>query len=352
MRGFRAPSAAGRALRAVLLVGLGAAVVSSVVQGPEPVAAASRVVGPSVTAGRPVPGQPGWRDTLTVEDDLGRRLTLARPARRIVSLVPAATEILFALGAGDAVVGRTRYGVHPEAARRVPSVGEGVRPSTELVVSRNPDLVILYAGEENRSSVRELERLGLRTLAMEHDTFGDLYRAIRRLGVVTGRPGRARRLAGTMRCEISAVASVTAGAPRMGVYYDVWGDPPITVGRGSYLDSLISVAGGENVFDDLPSPSPRVSLEAIVDRDPDVIVWPRTEASASGTPPGERPGWSGVGAVVRGDVLRVDGELLHRLGPRIGRAALELAAVLHPDLAEALREAVGACRLGETGTEG
>lgn len=307
---------------------------------------------PGKASEAPEPADPARADTIAVTDDLGRRVALPGPARRIVSLVPAATEILFALGAGDAVVGRTRYGVHPEAARRVASVGEGVRPSTELVVARDPDLVVLYAGEENRSSVREFGRLGLRTLALEHDTFEDLFRTIEALGAVTGRAGRARQLVRELGCELSAVAAATAGTTRPGVYYDVWGDPPITVGSGSYLDSLISVAGGDNVFGDLTAPSPRVSLEAVVDRDPDVVVWPRTGSSASGTPPSERPGWEGVPAVARGDVVRVDGDLLHRLGPRIGRAARELAAALHPGRVDELRRAVEGCVLGARGTGG
>ncbi|MFW6193343.1 MAG: cobalamin-binding protein [Gemmatimonadota bacterium] len=295
---------------------------------------------------------PAAADTVTLTDDLDRRVSLPAPARRIVSLVPAATEILFALGAGDRVVGRTRYGVHPEAARGVQSVGEGMRPSTELVAARDPDLVILYAGEANRSTVRELERLELRTLAMEHDTFGDLYRAIERLGTVTGRSEPAARLSERIRCEIAAVGSAVAGAPRPRVYYDVWGDPPITVGRDSYLDSLVSVAGGENVFGDLPGPSPRVSLEAIVSRAPDVVVWPRTGSSAEGSRPGDRAGWGSLDAVAAGEVRSVDGDLLHRLGPRIGEAARELAAALHPERSDLVRRAGDGCGLehAEPGT--
>lgn len=328
MKGVAVRPASGRAA-AVVVAGL--------------ILALADAAGASGDVGRPA--APTGADTVTVTDDLDRRVSLPAPARRIVSLVPAATEILFALGAGDRLVGRTRYGVHPEAARRVPSVGEGVRPSIELVASRDPDLVILYAGESNRSTVRELERLDLRTIAMEHDTFGDLYRAIARLGTVTGRSEQAALLSERVRCEISAAGSAVAETPRPRVYYDVWGDPPITVGSGSYLDSLVSVAGGENVFGDLPGSSPRVSLEAIVARAPDVVVWPRTGSSAEGTRPEERAGWKSIDAVAAGDVRGVDGDLLHRLGPRIGEAARELAAVLHPERAEVVRESGDGCGL-------
>lgn len=343
------PAAVLRPAAATALTGMALAVCAPAAGLPGGPAGGSRG---SAAVRSPETASPAPADTIAVTDDLGRRVALPGPARRIVSLVPAATEILFALGAGEAVVGRTRYGVHPPAARRVPSVGEGVRPSTELVVARDPDLVVLYAGEANRSSVRELERLDLRTLPLEHDTFDDLFRAIDRLGVVTGRRDRARRLVASIRCATSAVGSVTGSEDPRRVYYDVWGDPPVTIGSGSYLDSLVSLAGGTNVFGDLAAPSPRVSLEAIVARNPDVVVWPRTGSSASGTPPGERSGWSGVPAVARGDVLRVDGDLLHRLGPRIGDAARQLAAALHPHLADELRRAVGSCGSEEPEAEG
>lgn len=271
-------------------------------------------------------------DTVVVEDDLGRRIRLASPPGRIVSLVPAVTELLFALGAGDRLVGRTRYDVLPPAARDVPSVGEGVRPSLERVAAREPDLVVLYSGAENRATARRLEELGLPTLALRHDRFPDLYRNLRRLGRVTGRRSAARELEEAIRCRLGVVSRATDGLPRRRVYYEVWSDPPITVGAGSYLDSLLSVAGAENVFGDLEAPSPRVSIEAVAARRPELILVPRRSGEGEGTSPGRRPGWSALEAVREGRVRRVDGDLLHRLGPRVGDAAAALARVVHPSL--------------------
>ncbi|HKK07958.1 MAG TPA: helical backbone metal receptor, partial [Gemmatimonadota bacterium] len=157
----------------------------------------------SLRAARPGPAAAA-ADSIRVTDDLGRTVRLAGPPRRIVSLVPAVTEILFALDAGDRLVGRTRYGVHPAAATSVPSVGEGMRPSVESVVDRRPQLVILYAGPGNRSTLRQLSKLGIPTLAVHHDRFADLYRNVRRLGLVTGRAGAADSLAGRIRCGLEA----------------------------------------------------------------------------------------------------------------------------------------------------
>lgn len=287
-------------------------------------------------------------DSIRLRDDLGRTVRLSGPPRRIVSLVPAVTELLFALHAGSRLVGRTRYGVHPPAARSIPSVGEGIRPSVESVAARQPDLVILYAGVENRTTIRELARLDIPTLAVHHDRFSDLYRNLGRLGVLTGDREGADSLAARIRCQLRRVSRVTAVAPRRSVYVDVWENPPYTVGSGSYLDSLVTVAGGRNVFGDLSGPSPRVSIEAIAARDPDVVVVPAVAGSGR-TPPADRPAWRAVPAVARGSVRTVDGGLLDRLGPRVGEAAGVLAEAIHPELSGALRGAAARSPCGPAG---
>lgn len=277
-------------------------------------------------------------DSVRIADDRGDTLRLAEPASRVVSLIPAATEILFAIGAGERVVGRTRYGDHPPAARSVPSVGEGVRPSAELVLARRPDAVIMYAGSANQRSLARFSRVGVPVLAVEHNTLGDLYRNLRRLGALTGRRAEADSLVRRLRRELSRVRKLTGPRDRPAVYYDVWSRPPRTVGSGSYLDTLIAVAGGRNVFSDLDAPSPQVSLEAVAARDPDLILAPRAGGSEGRRrPPAKRPGWDVIPAVREGRVRRVDGDLLHRLGPRLGRAAAELAAAVHPELEDELR---------------
>lgn len=322
MRGSAAPPSPGspRAAAAALLL----------------VAAAWLVPRDAAPASAPSSPEAGASDTVRVADDRGDTLTLAEPADRVVSLIPAATELLFALGAGDRVVGRTRYGgTHPPAAGEVPSVGEGVRPSVEAVIARRPDAVVVYSGSGNRGSIRRFEELGVPALALEHNTVPQLMENIERLGALTGRREAADSLGRTIRRRLERVADVVGDRPPVRVYYDVWSDPPRTVGAGSYLDSLLSLAGGRNVFGDRTEPSPLVSLEAVVERDPGLILFPR--GSAERSPPGERPGWKSVDAVREGRVRRVDGELLHRLGPRLGEAAAHLASTLHPPVSDSLR---------------
>lgn len=276
-------------------------------------------------------------ETLRVVDDEGGVVALPSPARRIVSLVPALTETLFAIGAGERLAGRTRFDRHPPEVRAVPEVGDGIRPSIEAVRAQDPDLVVLFAGPDNRGVREELDRLGLSTLAVRHNTLGDLRRNVGRLGRLTGCGAEAEALLRRIEAGLDRVRTATEGLAPPRVYYDVWPTPPITVGAGSYLDTLLTIAGARNVFGDLGAASPRVSLEAIAARDPELILWPRGAGSANAaSPPTRRPGWRALRAVRAGAVRAVDADLVHRLGPRVGEAAAELARAVHPETAAAL----------------
>ena len=190
-------------------------------------------------------------DTVRVTDDEGASVVLPRPPRRIVSLLPAATEILFEIGAGPDLVGRTRFDSHPPEASEVPSVGDGVRPSVEMVVSRQPDLVILFAGPDSRTASDLLRRIGVPVLAVHHNTLADLHLNIERLGRVTRRDSAAERLSARIRDDLEGIRRITRQLPERTVYYDAWWHPPITIGGGSYLDSLMTLAGVRNVFGNL-----------------------------------------------------------------------------------------------------
>jgi len=264
-------------------------------------------------------------------DDLGRVVRLNAPPTRIVSLVPAITEILDALGEGDRLVGRSRWDDQPEQVLDVPSVGDALRADAERVLARDPDLVILYAGSDNARSVKQFERLDVPALAIRVDDLADLRRNTLRLGALLGRDERAVELWNSIDGELAAIGKATAGLKRPDVYYDIAWPPAITVGSGSYLDTLIAIAGGRNIFHDLDLPSPQVSLEAIVARAPEIVLVPGGVGGGS-VAPGQRSGWDAVAAVREGNIRTVNAGLLHRLGPRIGEAARALASVLHPEV--------------------
>src|SRR5207249_1231334 len=227
---------------------------------------------PRPAAPPPPPPPPTSPGGVAVTDDAGRRVTLSAPARRIVSLSPAVTELLFALGAGDWVVGRTTWCDYPPAARAVPSVGDGLNPNLEAVAARRPDLVILYRSALNETAAQQLARLGIAAAVVRQDRLEDLARAAGLVATLTGRGAAGASLARGIDSLLHAPAPPAPAAARRRVAFVVWDNPPMVIGGGSYLDELATLAGTENMFHDIPAASATVSLETIAARDPDVIA--------------------------------------------------------------------------------
>ena len=246
---------------------------------------------------------------------------------RIVSLLPSFTEILFAIGAGDRVVGRTQWCDYPPAALAVPSVGDGMPPNIEAVAARKPDLVVLYKSGPNVSAAQQLERIGIRTVLLDMNRLEDLGPATRTLGRMTGLEQRADSLARVM--DSLASTNLHAPPPSATVAFVVWDNPPIIIGRGSYLDQLATLAGARNVFDDVAQPSSQVSLETIAARDPEWIAVLSDSAEMPAF--AKRPEWRAVRAVRNGRFLLLPGSLFGRPGPRSGEAVKQLRALLQQD---------------------
>jgi iron complex transport system substrate-binding protein len=274
---------------------------------------------------------------IRVVGDAGREVALEAVPQRIVSLVPVATEILFGLGEGSRVVGRSRFDDFPPEVLSVADVGDAIRPSVETVLLKRPDLVILIGGSDNAQAVREMELLEIPFVVLLFNTLEDLRSNVIRLGRIVSRSEEALEMWTRIERDLEWVRKAVDGKERPSVYYDVGYPPAFTAGAGSYLDALISTAGGRNVFGDLAAPSPRVSLEAIIARDPDVIIQPSSGTGGTAVAGIEsRPGWDNLRAVRGGAVVTVPSEFVHRLGPRVGEAARLIAIALHPDARETL----------------
>jgi len=245
-------------------------------------------------------------------------------ARRIVSLLPSFTEILFAIGAGDRIVGRTTWCDYPPAALAIPSVGDGMPPNIEAVAARKPDLVVLYNSGPNVTAAKQLERIGIHTVLLDLNRLEDLGPAARTLGGLTGLEERAESLATAMDAFTST--NLHPPSPTSTVAFVVWDNPPIIIGTGSYLHQLAALAGARNVFGDVAAPSAQVSLETIAARDPQWIA----VLSDSAVTPGfaKRQEWRAVRAVRQGHFLLLKGSLFGRPGPRSGEAVKELKALL------------------------
>jgi iron complex transport system substrate-binding protein len=264
-------------------------------------------------------------------DDFGAVIdsgTIAAPAR-IASLNPATTELLFALGAGPRLVARTTWDVWPDAARAVPDVGPGLRPNVEAVLARHPDLVVLYASAENRVAAEQLRAAGIKVIALRTDKIADFVRASRELGRATGEDAAATIVVDTMQRTLARVRAATLHLDHPTVFWHVWDSPIYTIGSGSFLDELLTIGGGTNIYADRSEPSPQVSLEDIIRRNPSVIL-----AGATGKKSlMESPLWQSVHAVREGRVFVVDTNLIGRPSVRAGEAAASIARLLHPGIA-------------------
>jgi iron complex transport system substrate-binding protein len=263
------------------------------------------------------------RRGLAIVDDAGDTVVAPVPARRVVSLIPATTELLFAIGAGSGLVGRTSWCDYPPAASAVPNLGNGINPNLEAIIASHPDLVILYNSAQNAPAANRLRKIGIATLRINTDALSDVARVARLLGRVTRHLRQADSLSAVFD---TALASATPRPPshRPKVLLLVWEQPPMTIGRGSFLNELVERAGGENLFPDVTASAGTVSIEAVAVRDPDLIL----TTSAGPTAFARRPEWQVVRAVRERRFLPVSGSQFERPSPRAPEAIRHLAKLL------------------------
>jgi len=261
-----------------------------------------------------------------VRDDFGDSVRIGAPPTRIVSLSPATTEILFTLGAGSRVVGRSKYDLWPDSAKLVPSLGNGMQPNVEAVLGVHPDLVLLYASQDNRAAADRLRSVGVNTVAMRQDHIADFRRLVTLLGRILNDSARAQTVIDSVDHTMDRVQAATRGASRPKVFWHIWDAPLITVGSGSFMDELVNIAGATNIYADITKPSGQIVLEDVARRDPDFILAGPIGAHAIESD----PRWRIVRAAREGKILVVDTGLVARPSVRLGEAALSLAQLLHP----------------------
>ena len=261
-------------------------------------------------------------------DDFGDPVVVKTAPRRVVSLNPATTDLIFALGAGDRLVGRTHWDVYPPEAMKVPDLGSGIRPNVEAVLGARPDLVVLYASNDNRAAASELRAAGVNTLSLKIDHISDFHRASRLLGKLLGDSARGAIVSDSVARTLARVRSMTSGLSKPKVFWHIWDAPLITIGSGSYMHELIEIAGGVNIYGNMAEPSPQVSIEDVLKRDPRYII-----TGPEGSPKiASDPKWAQANAVRRKGLLVVDTAIVGRPSVRLGEAALQLAKRLHPEL--------------------
>lgn len=256
---------------------------------------------------------------------------LEQPAQRIVSLIPSVTETILALGAADRLVARSDFDTDPTLAH-LPTVGQGLTPSLEQLTMLQPELVIAWPDNESRSVITRLADLGVTIYTPQIQTLADIERTTRELGDMLGLEIAAASLIATIEAELDAIRQAVADRERPTVFYVVWYAPPTTTGTGTYVHELIEIAGADNIFDDAPGLWPTVSIEEVLNRQPDIVLLSQTEEIHVDLEQlRAAPGWRELQAVRDGRVLQIDANLYNRPGPRVIDAARQLAQLLHPD---------------------
>ena len=267
----------------------------------------------------------------TVRDMVGREVPVPAAPRRIVSLVPSVTEILYALGVDDLLVGVTTLCDFPPAARDKPKVGGIVNPSLEAIAALRPDLVIATTEGNREPTIQQLEAIGIRVYVVSPKSFAGVLESITRIGQLVGRDERAERLGRELRRRGADVALRVEDRPRPNVVYLVWADPVVVPGRDTLITDLIRMAGGTSVSADERIDWPRLSLEQVVAKAPEVIiVGTQNRIHVDDALRRWREQKLLLPALRAGRVHAIDGNLVHRPGPRIVDGLEALARAIHP----------------------
>jgi iron complex transport system substrate-binding protein len=340
----------------VLVTGLLLSGCASNTTNPQPAASQLPATSPMQTTNTPIPASPTvtaspmssatlaatqapteTQGPITLTDGLGNKFTLDKISQRIISLAPSNTEILYAIGAGDQVVGRDDLSNYPDAAQGVPSIGGGFgQLDTEKIVSLQPDLV-LAAAITPQEQVQALEKLNLKVYYLPNPTDLDgMYANLETVAQLTGHQSEAQTLIQSLKDRVAAVEKQVAPLSNHPlVFYEIDStDPnaPWTSGPGTFIDTLIDMAGGSNVGHVLSSDWAQMNVETLIQQNPDIILLgDYTYGNVTPQDVMARAGWKDIKAIKEGKVYPFNDDLVSRPGPRLVDGLEALAKILHPD---------------------
>ena len=266
-------------------------------------------------------------EPISVTDDAKNIITLSGPVRRIISLAPALTEIIYHVGGGNRLVGTVEHSDYPAAARNIQRIGAHDRFDFEAILALRPDLILAWASGNPADQLNRLEKLGLLVYRAEPGTLERLAATIQQIGKVVGRPQHGLARSQELLTEANNIRQQFAHRENLTVFYQVWHDPIITLNGKHIVSQMLRICGATNLFSDLSDIAPVVSLESVIKRNPDAIV--------VGGPPSGAPkwldnwkAWSHITAVAHGHLFSVNADLLHRHSPRIILGLRELCETL------------------------
>ncbi|NVE01827.1 cobalamin-binding protein [Massilia sp. BJB1822] len=251
---------------------------------------------------------------ITVNDDDGKAVTVQKPAQRVVSLAPHVTELLFAAGGGDKIVGAVTYSDYPEAAKKIPRVGDNRQVDMERLIALKPDLLVVWRHGSSERQIDMLRQLNIPIFHSEPQTLDAIPEGLIRLGQLMGTESAAQPAAAEMKRKLAALRAQYAGRPPVRTFYQVWDKPLYTLNGSHIVSDALRVCGGENIFASMKITAPVVSVEGVLQEDPEAIF---------GTAEKDYGGvnlWRQYGtlkATRQGNLFTVEGDLLNRAGPRM-----------------------------------
>ncbi len=273
-----------------------------------------------------------------VVDEVGRRVVVPEHPRRIISLSPSITEILFSLGLEDRIVGVSNHSDFPTQALAKPRVGSYVNPNLEQTISLNPDLILATAAGNPREFVERMESLGFSVYTVFPRDFDGILRSISHIAAITGREHRGAMVIQEMRRRKERVLHLTRSRKRPKVFLQIGTSPIVTVGKGSFADDLISLAGGQNIAEGERVKYPRYSIEEVLVKAPDIIIITSMNPRANSHLLAEQWNrWTTIPAVKHGRIYVIDSDLVDLPSPRIVDGLEAIAGMLHPEIREILR---------------
>ena len=263
-------------------------------------------------------------------DEAGRRVRVPLRPQRIITLAPNLTEIVYAVGAGNHLVGNTTYCDYPAEAKQVEKIGDTLQPNIERIIALRPQLILVSTASQLESFTRQLDEQGIAVYVTDPRSLEDVFRSIRTLGELLGEAERGEKLSDDLRGRASAVEEAVKSSKPVRVFYQVSAAPLYTIGRDAFLTDLIRRAGGQSVTANTPGAFPRFSDEAALASQPEAIVM---SVDSSMDENNARPAASleKSAAVKSGRVYRINGDLLSRPGPRLVEGLEQMARALHPE---------------------
>jgi len=289
---------------------------------------------------QPLPAEPvRVEKTETFIDDTHFSLRFDKPPERIISVSPSATEIFGVIDADSLLVGVSLYSYYPPSVNALPKVGSYVKPNIEQIISLNPDLVVMSFDGAPRSDVDKLRMLNLHVAVLRSEKFSDIIKNINWLGEVLQHQKKAKEAAGNLESRYEQIRSLVKGIPKPRAFYSIALNPIISVGAKSFINSVIHDAGGINITGDIDQAYPRLTIESVIARSPDILVFSSgmgNELDMENQIPFWKR-WKNIPAVRDRRFIEVDHDIINRPGPRVVKALALIAQQFHPEKAEAIQ---------------